>query len=98
SNPFSFMPVLLLALWFSGCAAILTVWLLRWRRVSAIIRAGEPLSEGREIETLRRLQSPIPIVSSNAPLEPGVFGIWRPVLFWPARISHRLDDSQLEAI
>src|SRR5208282_2644996 len=25
-------------------------------------------------------------------------GIWRPILFWPARVSERLGDSQLEAI
>ena len=47
-NPVSVIPVLLLALWFSGCASILTVWLLRWRRVSAIIRDAHPLTEGRE--------------------------------------------------
>ncbi len=97
-HPFSLIPVLLLAIWFCGCAAVLTVWLLRWRRVSAIIRNAEPLMAGREVETLRRLQAPIQIVSSNVPLEPGVFGIWRPVLFWPAGISERLADSQLESI
>jgi bla regulator protein blaR1 len=97
-SPASLIPVLLLALWFCGCAAILTVWMRRWHRVAGIIRDAELLTEGREVETLRRLQAPIEIVSSNAPLEPGVFGIWRPILFWPAGISVRLADSQLEAI
>jgi uncharacterized protein (TIGR03435 family) len=31
-------------------------------------------------------------------MEPGVFGVARPVLAWPAGISARLDDAQLEAI
>jgi bla regulator protein blaR1 len=98
ANPISVLPVVIFALWFCGSAAILTAWLLRWRRVSANIRSAEPLTDGREVETLRRLQAPIKIVSSNVALEPGVFGVWRPILFWPAGISERLADSQLEAI
>ena len=31
-------------------------------------------------------------------MEPGVFGIARPVLAWPAGISQRLNDAQLEAV
>jgi bla regulator protein blaR1 len=35
---------------------------------------------------------------SRACLEPGIFGIARPVLVWPAGISERLPDAHLEAI
>jgi len=38
------------------------------------------------------------VVSSSAKLEPGVFGIFRPVLWLPAGIGERLDDAELEAI
>ena len=31
-------------------------------------------------------------------MEPGVFGILRPVLLWPEAISHHLDDAHLEAV
>ena len=31
-------------------------------------------------------------------MEPGVFGIVRPVLIWPERLSERLDEEQMEAI
>ena len=40
----------------------------------------------------------ITLVSSTARLEPGVFGIFRPVLWLPAGIGDRLDDAELEAI
>jgi beta-lactamase regulating signal transducer with metallopeptidase domain len=40
----------------------------------------------------------IEVQLSRASLEPGVFGIVRPVLVWPERISERLDDEQLEVI
>jgi uncharacterized protein (TIGR03435 family) len=37
------------------------------------------------------------VVSSQS-MEPGVFGVWRAALAWPAGISERLDDAHLEAI
>jgi uncharacterized protein (TIGR03435 family) len=42
--------------------------------------------------------SAIRLVSSTAKLEPGVFGILRPVLWLPAGIGDRLDDAEMEAI
>ncbi len=38
------------------------------------------------------------LVSSSAPMEPGVFGIFRPVLWLPEGIGDRLSDAELEAI
>jgi uncharacterized protein (TIGR03435 family) len=35
---------------------------------------------------------------SDTSLEPGVFGIWNPVLLWPRLIGERLDAAQIEAI
>jgi bla regulator protein BlaR1 len=96
--------IVLLGVWFCGFAAVVTTWTARWRRVEAAVRDASPVTEGRELDTLRRLESisrltkPILLTASNTPLEPGVFGIWRPVLLWPRSISERLDDRQVEAI
>src|ERR1035437_4555119 len=125
------LPALFLALWFCGFAAVLLYWWVRCRRVAAAVRASLPLTQGREVEALRRLQcrtpwgqafwpamtpsgvisrasSPaglstlskptVPLVSSTATLEPGVFGIFRPDLGLPAGIANRLKDPELEAI
>jgi uncharacterized protein (TIGR03435 family) len=74
----------------------------RWRRVAAAVRSATPLREGRELEALKRIQWRHPrlpgLVSSRAKLEPGVFGIFHPVLWLPAGIGRRLDDPELEAI
>ena len=94
----------LLAVWLCGFLMVVFVWLLRWRRISAAIREATPLREGREVEALRRLEhiegirKPTEILLSRASLEPGIFGIVRPVLVWPERISARLEDAHLEAI
>lgn len=90
--------------WVAGCVAVFFVWLLRWRRVSLAMRDAVPLTHGREMEALRRLEraggvrQKIEMRLSKTLLQPGVFGILRPVLIWPERISERLDDAHLETI
>lgn len=99
-----FFPVIAIAIWLCGLLAVLFVWTMRWHRISAAIRSSDRLREGREVAALRRLEraggirKQIDILLSGASLEPGIFGITRPVLIWPAGISHRLEDAHLEAI
>jgi bla regulator protein blaR1 len=98
------LPVLLVAGWFCGFVVVLFAWCVRWQRISAALRESAPLLDGREAVTLRRLErmagtrKPIDIVLSRASLEPGIFGILRPVLIWPEGISKHLEDAHLEAI
>ena len=98
-----FMP-LVLWIWLTGFVVVLSVWMVRWLRVAAMIRRATSLSEGREFTALRRLEHltkrrrPLDLWLSRAALEPGVFGIFRPVLLWPRSISERLEDAHLEAI
>ena len=123
----SILPAMLLAVWLCGFIAVLLYGWARWRRVAAAVRSSTPLTEGRELEALRRIRKKaggptngvgtparptvaprrfgwggppgLPsVVSSTAKLEPGVFGIFRPVLWLPAGIGDRLDDAEMEAI
>jgi len=99
-----FLPMFLMALWLCGFLMILCLWCVRWRRISAVVREAVRLREGREVETLRRvermhgLQKALDIRLSSASLEPGIFGIIRPVLLWPQGISPRLEDAHLETV
>ena len=98
------LPAFLLAAWLCGVAAVLVLWGVRWRRVSATLRAATPLRQGRELEALRRqeriagLRAEIDLVSSSSSLEPGIFGIANPVLLWPEGISEHLEPAHVEAI
>jgi bla regulator protein blaR1 len=98
------LPTLLAAVWLCGFVTVVFVWYARWRRVSNALRDAEPLREGREVETLRGLErmagrgKRIEMFLSRTSLEPGIFGIVRPVLVWPKGISERLGDAHLEAI
>lgn len=98
-----FLPAIVAA-WLCGFLVVVLVWAIRWRRISATMKSAEPLSEGREIGTLRRVERlggirrPIALLLSRTSLEPGIFGIARPVLIWPEGISRHLEDAHLEAI
>ncbi|MDP9049482.1 MAG: M56 family metallopeptidase, partial [Acidobacteriota bacterium] len=102
--PVHLLPALLVAVWLSGVIAVLLVWATSWIRVSIGMREAVPLGEGREIDALRRLElsggvhQGIKLLLSRNWMEPGIFGIVRPVLIWPAGISQHLDDGHIEAI
>jgi uncharacterized protein (TIGR03435 family) len=91
-------------LWAAGAATVVFTWLVRMQRVRRLVRAAVLQHEGREIEMLRETESivgmrrPLPLLLSKDCMEPGVFGIFQPVLLWPEGISAHLDDAQVAAI
>jgi uncharacterized protein (TIGR03435 family) len=85
------VPVLLFVIcgvWACGFVIVAAGWVRQWLRIRAIARAGSPL----------RLDLPIRVVSSSARLEPGVFGIFRPVFLLPDGILDRLTQAELGSI
>jgi len=82
--PSSILPIT----WFCGFAGVLLFWYIRWRRVQSAVHAATPIDLG----------APVTTMSSPALLEPGVFGIFRPVLMLPEGILERLSPQQLQAI
>lgn len=81
-----------LFLWLCGFAAIAIGWTTRWKRLEKLRRRATPLNIHGSID------SAVPIMSAPGFVEPGVFGVFRPVLLLPAGIGERLNQSQLEAI
>jgi uncharacterized protein (TIGR03435 family) len=79
---------LLLGVWVCGILVGLVFWARSVRRMRAILRNAKPLD----------LHLPIPVVTAPGRLEPGVFGIWKPVLLLPEGIAERLTPEQLEAV
>jgi uncharacterized protein (TIGR03435 family) len=76
------------AIWFCGFAISVLSWVHQWRRIRAAVREASPLP----------IDAPIPVLSSTAGLEPGVFGIRRPCLLLPEGIAGRLTPAQMQAI
>jgi uncharacterized protein (TIGR03435 family) len=98
------LPTLLLIAWICGCVAVLIFWWVRWRRITDSIGGAMPMKSGRELDALRCLEQSagikkqINLIVSQSALEPGVVGIFRPILLLPAGISDRLSNAQMEAI
>lgn len=80
--------LLLSALWVGGALLILARWLRAWLRIQAALRYASPLE----------LELDLPAYSTNEQIEPGVFGLFRPVLLLPHGLLNRLSPAQLDAI
>lgn len=82
------LPLILFAIWFCGFLAIAICWLRRWQQMRATLRAARPLP----------IEAPTKVLSSPVLIEPGIFGIRRPVLLLPEGITEHLTSAQLQAI
>jgi len=107
ASPFHPAPTassLLAGIWLLGCIVMLARWISGWRRSALMARSAELLTNGREMDALRwaecnaGIRKPIPLLLSPREFEPGIFGVVRPVLLWPAGLSDRLEDLQIQAI
>jgi len=74
--------------WAAGCVTLVCLWTLRWRRIRASVRKASPLD----------LPIGLPVRISPAFGEPGVFGIFRPVLLLPDKILDCLTAREMESI
>jgi uncharacterized protein (TIGR03435 family) len=89
SRPFRWTPVLLVV-WLSGSAAIVAIRLRAWRRIRRAVGTSTPMT--------LHVEQPLDVRSSLTTLEPGVVGVWRPILLVPARITDCLTPRQLETV
>jgi uncharacterized protein (TIGR03435 family) len=76
------------AFWIAGAAFFALRWLRRWWQLHLAARRASKLP----------LRHALPAYSSPAMIEPGVFGIFRPVLLLPEDLERHLSPEQFEAI
>jgi beta-lactamase regulating signal transducer with metallopeptidase domain len=82
------LTLVLLALWLPGFVAIVAVWVSRRFKLNAALRGAWAVP----------LAVPVPVRSSAASMEPGLIGVWRPVLFLPEGIAVRLSPNELQTV
>ncbi len=87
-KPTSRLPAILFGFWLCGFAAHSFAWWRRWMQVRTALRAASPSS----------LTLPARVMFTPTQLEPGVFGIRKPVLLLPQGITERLTPAQFQAI
>jgi beta-lactamase regulating signal transducer with metallopeptidase domain len=79
---------LLLALWGTGVAAIFARWLVRWLRLREILQGAVDLP----------VTAPVTVKQARSSIEPGLVGVWKPVIVLPQGITERLHGAELDVI
>ena len=79
---------LLLGVWALGVAVVLIIWMARWARIRPLLRMATPLA----------LAAPMPVLATPTMLEPGLVGLWRPILLLPQTLFEHLDRPGIEAL
>jgi bla regulator protein BlaR1 len=89
SNPIS---LIALSLWACGFLGVGICWMRRYWRTWMLRQSAVPMevSSGSDL--------PVRILSAPGLVEPGAFGIFRPVLLLPEGIAGQLSAPQLEAV
>jgi uncharacterized protein (TIGR03435 family) len=81
-------PAILYAVWAAGTLLVAGRRWIEWRSIRRAVRAAAPLD----------LALPIRAVCSREFAEPGLFGIFRPVLLLPEGIREQLSVAQFDAM
>lgn len=79
---------ILAVVWTGGFAIVILSWGMRWRKLRSAIRAASPMP----------LAIGVPVLSSASFFEPGVFGVFHPLILLPDGIATRLTPAELRAI
>ena len=77
--------VWLAAAWLAGAIVVVTVWTVRWIRLSAVVRAARTAD----------ISAPIPVRITSAHIEPGLVGLGRPILLMPEGLSAHLSAEEI---
>jgi uncharacterized protein (TIGR03435 family) len=81
-------PMALALAWLCGFAVVTVRWWASWRAVRAAMRSARPMA----------IAATVPVLVTQGSLEPGVFGVFRPVLLLPKGLVERLPAAQFQAI
>lgn len=81
-------PAALAAVWLAGVVILAVRWGRAWWQLHRLRRAARPLP----------LAFGIPVLETSSAIEPGVFGVFRPVLLLPQGLGESLAPEQLDAV
>lgn len=80
--------LVMLAVWALGFAVLTAVRLLHWSRLRRLLADASDMG----------LKASVRVVSSDSQQEPGLVGIWKPVIVLPRGLLDRLSASERESI
>jgi GWxTD domain-containing protein len=97
-------PLVIGALWLAGALFFAARACRHWLDIAGTVRRATVSTDGPAVAALRNAKSALnvqrhlPVVVSATAMEPGLFGIQRPVLVLPCGLDTRLTAPQLETV
>src|SRR5215469_10129729 len=85
------VPSILFWIWLVGFTLSVVSWMRAWRRIRLAAHVASPLK-------VVLPGSSVPVMSCSVPLEPCVYGLFRPMVLMPNGIAERLTPEQLQVI
>jgi beta-lactamase regulating signal transducer with metallopeptidase domain len=82
------LTLFLLVLWGTGVAAVLARWLVRWFRLRRLLRGAVDMP----------VTAPVIVKQAPSSIEPGLVGVWKPVILLPQGIAEHLHGAEMDAI
>ena len=79
---------LALIVWGAGIIVVTLICLSRWLELKAAVRDAAPVA----------LALPVPVKAASSFLEPGLVGIWRPVILLPKGLAQQFEQAELDAV
>ena len=89
---FDWLALAILGVWVAGTIAMTVVRFRMWRRIRAAVRASSSWTASLP------MTAGVAVRSTPGVMEPGVVGLWRPVLLVPSGIEDDLTPRQLAAV
>ena len=86
-------PLMLASIWVVGFAGVMFWWWRQWRLVQAALGQAKPIALGSAYDV-----ADLTVMSSAWTFEPGVVGIWHPILLLPEGLADRLTPAQLNTV
>ena len=74
----------LAGVWLTGTLVVVVVWTVRWLRLLAVVRTARSVD----------VAAPVPVRATSARIEPGLVGVFRPVLLLPDGLSGHLSPQE----
>jgi uncharacterized protein (TIGR03435 family) len=91
----------LLVIWLVGFVAVVVSWVRRWVRVRRAMKSAWPVGpavKGAYASGSVSATPQVRILATRSLLEPGIFGVFRPVLLLPEGITEHLTAAHLNAV
>lgn len=79
---------LLLMVWLAGIAIAVTLRGSKWLRLRALVSSARVMD----------CNAPIPVKTAATRIEPGLVGLWRPVILLPEGLASRLSPQELRSV